>query len=544
MELITTNALPVARICNADLQSAVPHISNLQPLEIPASARRLPLKACFASILAIVSLAVLHCSAGEATGFSFQSLTERARALAAKDFHAETSPELPDFLKKIGYDQYQDIQFRAGQSPWYHQQLPFDIQFFHRGYLFVDPVKIHLIEATKVRDVSFSADQFNYGKNQFPKPIPPDLDFAGFRVLYSLTTGQKRAEIASFVGASYFRLVGNGERFGASSRGLAIDTAEPNGEEFPRFIEFWLGTPGETAADLKFYALLESASAAGAFQFVLKPGRGTTIDVEANLFPRKNGKKFGFAPLGSMFLVGENRTHFVPDFRPEIHDSDGLLLQSGGDWIWRPLVNPEKKHHISKFPVETLGGFGLLQRDHNFDDYEDLGARYDLRPSLWVKPKGQWPSGTVELVEIPSTTEYNDNIVAYWTPKERLSPGQPYHWTYTLSTAQPQDSGAPGLVVQSTRITPEHDKAPPRFVIDFVAQHNLQLPGRAQPEAKVQISRGELRNLVTQTNEVTGGWRVFFDLTGAGTESVDLRLVLQDGSQPISETWVYYFQNP
>jgi glucans biosynthesis protein len=186
----------------------------------------------------------------------------------------------------------------------------------------------------------------------------------------------------------------------------------------------------------------------------------------------------------------------------------------------------------------------LLQRDRNFNDYEDLAARYDLRPTLWVQPKGQWASGTVELVEIPATTEYNDNIVAYWIPKEQFAAGREYHWAYSLSTAGPTYVKDPPLMVQSTRITPEHDKVPPRLVIDFADPPNSAISNHSQIEAKVQASRGEIHNLVTQTNEVTGGWRAFFDLTGAGAEPVDVRLVLQDGNQTVSETWVYHFQNP
>ncbi len=228
------------------------------------------------------------------------------------------------------------------------EPLEFTLEFFHPGFLYQDPVLIHRVEEGQVRDFDFSPQQFDYGRVHFPEPLPRGIHFAGLRVLYPVNHAGKQDEVASFIGASCFRLLGARQRYGASFRGLAIDTAEPGGEEFPRFTEFWVEKPGAHSAFIRVFALLDSPRAAGAYQFVLKPGDTTTVEQEASVFIRKEIKKLGLAPLTSMFLVGENRTHFVPDFRPEMHDSDGLLLQMGpGQWLWRPLLNPQRSHRVS-----------------------------------------------------------------------------------------------------------------------------------------------------------------------------------------------------
>ena len=478
-------------------------------------------------------------------GFSFATVRDRARDLATKDYKAENTPELPDFLKKLDYDRYQDIRFHPERAPWHGQGLRFGVQFLHRGYLYQDPVRIHLVEGGQVKDFSFSSDLYDYGKNQFSTPVPAGLEFAGLRVTYPLAP-PKLDEVASFVGASYFRLVGTGQRYGAACRGLAINTAEPGGEEFPRFIEFWIVKPAPLAEALELFALLDSPSISGAFRFVLKPGPTMGADIEASLFPRKEIKKVGIAPLTSMFLIGENRTRFVPDFRPEVHDSDGLLLQDGvgGEWLWRPLDNPQKTHQVSSFPLEAPTRFGLMQRDRDYRDYVDLAVRYELHPSLWVDTAGKWGAGTVELVEIPTPSEWNDNIVAYWIPKQKLVPNQESHWAYSLSALSTEPAEDHLLHVEATRIDPPRDKKALRFIVDFSGTPVPALDAPGAVTATAQTSHGEVRNLVTEPNAVTGGWRAFFDLKDPGSDPVELRLALHSGTQAISETWVYRYQSP
>lgn len=475
---------------------------------------------------------------------SFATVRARARVLASRDYRAEAN-KLPDFLNKLSYDDYQVIRFRPEQGPWHEDRLDFSLQFFHPGYLYRDPVIVHLVEQGQIRDFDFSPQQFDYGKVRFPESVPQDLHFAGLRVLYPINDGRKQDEVATFVGASFFRALGARQRYGASMRGLAIDTAEPSGEEFPRFTEFWVEKPGVHCSFIQIFALLDSPSGAGAYRFIVKPGEATVVDTEASVFLRKEIKKLGLAPLTSMFLIGANRTSFVPDFRPEVHDSDGLLVELGdGRWLWRPLVNPQKRHRISRFAADNPMGFGLLQRARDFNSYQDLEARYDLRPSLWVQPTGNWGTGAVELVEIPTPNEFQDNIVAYWVPAQKMKAGQEVHWICTLSASLTGPDHSALLAVQATRISPEHDKNPPHFVIDFTGDTPAALATHAALKAKVETSRGEIQNLVVQENDVTGGWRVFFDLAGELGEENDLRALLLKGSQAISETWVYRYQKP
>ena len=482
-------------------------------------------------------------SAAGGTAFSFDTVRERARALAAKDYRAEPR-KLPDFLKNLNYDGYLHIRYRPETGPWMKDHLPFTLQFFHPGYLYQDPVRVQLIEQGRVHDFPFSPSQFDYQTNRFPAPVPEDLSFAGLRVLCPLNSPGKQDEVATFVGASYFRLLGAQQRYGISARALAIDTAEPSGEEFPRFTEFWVTRPTAAANTIELLALLDGPREAGAWRFVLKPGKATVAEVEASLFLRKDVRKVGLACMASMFLAGENRTRFVPDFRPEVHDSDGLLVHTGtGEWLWRPLVNPPRDAHVSHFEMDALQGFGLAQRDRDFHHYEDLGARYELRPTLWVQPQTTSGAGTVELVEIPSPNEWNDNIVAYWVPKQKPAAGQEFRWKYSLSALAGDPQRAPLLAVLSTLIEPPHDKKPPRFVIDFVGETVPPLPANGPLTAQVKASRGEIQNLVVQKNDVTGGWRVFFDLVAGSGEEVALRLFLQHAERVLSETWVYYW-NP
>jgi glucans biosynthesis protein len=296
---------------------------------------------------------------------------------------------------------------------------------------------------------------------------------------------------------------------------------------------------------MQFYALLDSPSVAGAFRFVLKPGEITFVDVEGSLFVRKEGKKLGLAALTSMCLFGKNKTRFIPDFRPEAHDSDGLLIQTAaGEWEWRPLVNPPKEHRITRFAADDVAGFGLMQRERDYRSYHDLVSRFELRPSLWVKPLNKWGPGTIELVEIPTPSEWNDNMVAYWVPKQKIAAGQELRWSYTISARLDEPERPPLLRVEGTRITPEHDKLPTRFVVDFTGTPVPELATNATLEAKVQTSKGEIRNLVAEPNEVTGGWRAFFDLVGVSSEPAELRMTLQASGRVLSETWVYHYQNP
>jgi glucans biosynthesis protein len=476
-------------------------------------------------------------------GFSYETVRERARALATTDYHPPDNRNLPDFLKNLTYDAYQQIRFREDHTLWASEPFRFAVQYFQRGYLYQDPVKIHIIDAGKVRDIASSPDYFDFGTNRFNSPVPANIDFAGFRLLYPLNMAQKRDEVASFLGASYFRVLGSRQRYGASLRGVAVNTAEPSGEEFPRFTEFWIEQPPQMAAGIRVLALMDSPSLTGAYSFAIEPGAATVVDVQASLFFRKGVQKLGVAAMSSLFLKGQNESRFVPDFRPQVHDSDGLCIcSSGSNWLWRPLVNPEKKHRVTNFPVSHLKGFGLLQRDREFRDYQDLEARFELRPSYWIEPQGDWGQGTIELVEIPTGNDWNDNVVAYWVPSAIPAAGQNLYWSYRISALSSDPDHSALMRVRSTFLAPEHDGTPAHFVIDFTGDKPAGADPMAGGMARVTAAHGGVQNLVVQSNDVLGGFRAFFDLTGTGDGDDQMRLGFNSGKAPWSETWVYDYQ--
>ena len=319
-------------------------------------------------------------------------------------------------MQGLTYDRYRDIRFKPNEAWWRGAKLPFELAFFHQGFYFDQPVRINEVVAGRVREIKFSPDLFDFGANKIDRQKMQGLGFAGFRVHYPVNTPKYKDEVLVFLGASYFRAMGKGQVYGLSARALAVDTALISGEEFPRFVEFWIEQPAANARELTIYGLLDSKRVTGAYRFLLKPGVETVVDVKAQIFLRENVSKLGLAPLTSMFTFGENQRPRTEDYRPEVHDSDGLLIQSGtGEWIWRPLTNP-KRLLVTSFALDNPLGFGLMQRDRDFSRYEDLEARYERRPSAWVEPKGKWGAGRVELVQIPSPDETNDNIVAYWVP--------------------------------------------------------------------------------------------------------------------------------
>lgn len=480
------------------------------------------------------------------TPFDFDVLQFRAKALAAQPY-AEPQSHMPDWLMKLDYDQHRDIRFDPARAKWRAEKLPYQLQFFHPGWLFKRPVQIHELVRSEEKLIEFSPKLFDYGRNKLSGRIPGNMGFAGFRIHSALNKPEYFDELAVFLGASYFRVLGQAMHYGLSARGLAINTAEAGGEEFPVFDEFWIERPAENAKSITVFALLNSPSLAGAYRFIITPGPSTVMEVKAALYCRKNPAVLGIAPLTSMFTHGENTGWSRDDFRPEVHDSDGLLLQTGaGEWLWRPLVNPAHVRVVS-FMDSNPRGFGLLQRDRDFNHYDDLEAYYHQRPSAWVEPVGEWGRGAVRLVELPSPDETNDNIVACWVPAQLPKEGEPINFEYRLHWMMEAGERPPGGYVQSTRqgsVLGQPNQR--RFVIEFTGPLLGQTPDNAKMEGVVSIGEGAklVSETVTQKNNFTGTWRVAFVVQPDGSgRPVEMRCFLRKTKHVLTETWSYLW-NP
>jgi periplasmic glucans biosynthesis protein len=480
----------------------------------------------------------------KALAFGFNDVVLRAKGLAAAPFQ-KPAVSLPKELQDLSYEQYWDIRLKPEKTLWRNTGQPFEIGFFHPGYHYDTPVKINEVTSKKTREIKFNPEAFDYGANKIDPKLARELGFAGFRVHYPVNTPKYKDEVLAFLGASYFRALGKDQLYGASARGLAIDTALNSGEEFPRFVEFWIERPSPTADELIIYGLLDSPRATGAYRFVLKAGVETALDVKARFYLRDNVGKFGVAPLTSMFSFGENQRPERDDYRPEVHDSDGLSVHlSNGEWIWRPLANP-KRLLVTSFAITDPQGFGLMQRDREFSHYEQLDSRYDVRPSIWVQPKSPWGAGRIELVQIPAPDETNDNVVAYWIPDTPPRPKEPYDVEYRLLWQRVTDARpAHAWVVQTRRghgyvRTADNSIA---FVVDFDGPALRKLAPEAGVEGVISMDpNGELLESKTRRNDVSGTWRMTLRVRRLDdTKPLELRAHLRGNNQStLSETWSY-----
>jgi glucans biosynthesis protein len=476
------------------------------------------------------------------------ALVQAAAARMAQEPYRAPKP-LSRAIRDLNYDQMRDIRFQPKNAIWRMERLPFQLQMFHPAKLQAQRVRLHLVEGEAVHDVPFHGDWFDYGKVELRETVFRELDYAGFRVHYPLNRPDYLDELVVFMGASYFRTLGKGQVYGLSARGIAINTGGSETEEFPQFTEFWIERPDRSATSLRLYALLEGPSVTGAYQFTIQPDKNTIVDVRATLYARRKLDKVGMAALTSMFWYGKTSPHRWGDFRPEVHDSDGLLIQNGaGEWIWRPLVN-DGHLRLSYFVDNNPRGFGLLQRERKFSAYEDLEARYQLRPSAWIEPMNNWGRGAVRLVEIPSHWEYDDNIVAFWEPETPLEPGKPLELSYRMWWMIDQPSALPGSHCVATRLmdVPKDENGRrvgieenlKRFVLDFEGGALPTDPG-ARITPVITSGNGTVKNIYTRRNEFNGTWRIGFEAElETRRRPVELRCFLKNEKRALSETWSY-----
>ena len=478
-------------------------------------------------------------SAAEAVPASnrFDGATVRnmARQLALQPYKAPDS-SLPAPFKDLDFSAYQGIRFDPSKSLWRGQGRKFSAQFFHRGYIYHDRVAIFEVADGKAEPVKYATDMFTFEK------VPQssgDLGFAGFRIDYPLTRADGSDEVCAFLGASYFRAVAKGQGYGLSARGLSIKTADAGGEEFPVFRSFWLERPAPGADIMVIHALLDSPSAAAAFRFTVRPGEETVFDTETATYPRVDIAQAGLAPLTSMFLFDANDHTRFDDWRAAVHDSNGLQMHTGhDDRIWRPLTNP-RDLQISAFEDTSPRGFGLGQRKRAFADYQDLESRYENRPTLWVEPIGDWGQGLVELVEIPSDREVNDNMVAFWRPHDPLRAKGEYLLNYRLHWCWAPPGEVKLAQTMQTRCGLAFDQKHRQFIIDFVGDSLKGLKPDAPPALDTGSDKGKIVSAVAQPNPDINGWRVSIQLDTQDNTLVELHARIMQGDQPLTETWIY-----
>lgn len=472
--------------------------------------------------------------------FSFERLIERARMEAEAPY--APPPDPPPAVAQLSYEDLVQIRFRPERAVWADGD-GYRLQFVHLGAYLRAPVRVFTVRDGLAEEVLYDPAMFDFGKVAL-EPQPPELGFGGLRVHYPLDGVDDAEPLLMFLGASYFRARARGARYGLAARGLALGTGLGRPEEFPRFSNFWLERPASAADPLMIHALLESPSVVGAYRFAVSVRDATLMDTEASLFFRRDVEQVGVAPLTSMYFFGANDRSGVDDWRPAVHDSAMLSAWRGsGELVARPLVNPSELR-LSVFTDEDPRGFGLLQRDRGFEAYRDLAARYELRPNLWVEPKGQWGAGSVRLIEIPTPDERNDNIVAFWTPEAPVAAGQELRMAYTLrwSLDEPISTGLAlvrGTFIGAGASGEGCDGGIRHIVIDFGAFNVEGVPADAWPELVVECSHSTCVAAALQRHELTGGWRAILDVRPEARDAVELRGLLTHAGRPVSETWLY-----
>lgn len=472
--------------------------------------------------------------------FSREWLEQHAQSLSQQPFElralAADSP-----LNQLNYDDYRRISFDQNAAIWARQDRNFTLDLFHPGFLYTTPVSINLVVEGVSRQVLYTTDIFNYDEDLENVSQFNAQGYSGFRVYHPINTPSRYEEFLVFQGASYFRATAKDQFYGLSARGLAINTAQPQGEEFPYFTDFWIERPDPDAEHIVIHALLNSPSVTGAYSFNVRPGDSTVIDVDATLFPRETLSHFGVAPLTSMFLFDATNRSRYDDYRNAVHDSDGLqILMENGEQIWRPLSNPQRLQ-MSSFLAPSLKGFGLMQRHQKFEDFNDSEARYDKRTSLWIEPLEDWGSGHVTLIEIPTPQEVHDNIVAYWQPETPLLAGEQYKFKYRMHWGPT----SPYQLEQGRVLDTSRGKALDGddlvFVVDFA--NATDLPNvRTDPEAvevRVETSAGTVTSASGALVESTGNYRAYLKLNPGRSDLAELRVSLHVDDKQWGETWIY-----
>ncbi len=466
--------------------------------------------------------------------FTYENLLADAKRRAAGAYSPQHDRQ-PSGLDKLSPEQYRSIRFNSDAGIWRAEGLPFRLELLRAGYNLQSAVSVSTVENGVARDVVPTPAMFQM-ESTLPQQLGKvALPLSGFRVRTRINSSKIWDEFLVFQGASYYRAVAKNLLYGLSARGLAINTAEPSGEEFPVFTHFWIEKPAARANAIVIYALLESESATGAYRFTVQPGAETLTDVDLTLFPRAEMRVTGIAPLTSMFLFDETNRGHLDDYRPEVHDSDGLqIAAASGEQIFRPLANPIKLQ-VSTFTTQQPLGFGLVQRSRQQSDFQDFDAQYERRPSAWIEPKSDWGAGSVELVEIPSGRESNDNIVVFWRPAQPLPTAHAAHFAYRITwSAEPALPKSLGKTV-ATRSGASLDGKRRVFLLDFVGAGE-KVDGL---RLDLSASAGRVSNATLMSNVALHGLRASFEIDPRDADLIEMRLRIMRGDRPVTETWLY-----
>ncbi|VFU08049.1 glucan biosynthesis protein [Methylocella tundrae] len=473
---------------------------------------------------------------GAPTPFDPAMVTDAARALAKQPYKA-LPQDLPDAFKTLTYDQYVSIHLRPSATIWANDNIGFALEPLHRGFAFSTPMQINLVADGQARRLAYDAALFDFGKVTPPANLG-DIGFSGFRVLAPLEHGGF-FELATFQGASFFRAVARGQEPGTMARALSIKTADPRGEEFPAIRSVWIERPTLAGNTLVIHAIIDSESVSGAYRFTVHPGEATIIDTECTLFARAALDHYGIATMSATHLSGSIDKTRLDDLRPEVGEIDGLQMLTGkGEWLWRPVSNPATLQ-ISTFIDENPRGFGFLQRDRDFDHYQDDDQHWENRPSLWIEPIGDWSFGGVQLIEIPSESDVNDNIIAYWRPKQPLNAGSDISFAYRQFWCKVPPERPPLATVSLSRSGRGSSAKRRRFLVEFSGEALSQIKSPEDIWPNLSASPGSIVSVRTFMSADKMTYRVLFELDPGGETFSELRLVLESHQKPISETWIY-----
>lgn len=477
---------------------------------------------------------ILQTLLGEGQKFDPGLVVEVARQLARRPSAAPAS-NLPDVFANLTSEQYAAIKALPSTLIWAGENRGVMVEPLHRGFVYSNPVTLFVVEDGVVRRIAYDRGRFDFGRLAVP-PNVGDLGFSGAK-LYASLGGGDLAEFAIIQGATFFRALARGQDFGVMARALTLKPAEARGEEFPIWRAFWLEKPGTGANSLVVHAILDSESVSGAVRMTFRPGEVTIVDVELTLFPRVTLDHVGIGGMGASFLFGANDRRNVDDVRPAVHETKGLQMANGqGEWLWRPLHNPETLQ-ISAFLDRSPKAFGLVQRDRDYATFQDDEQHWERRPTLWIEPLGDWGEGVVQLIEIPSDNEINDNILAYWRPRTPIAAGSEASLAYRQYWCWTPPEKPPLATVTSTRVGRSSGRKR-RFLVDFTGD---MLAGGEPQDLRPTLTTGPgaIQNVKLWSYPERKTIRVAFDLDPGNENACEMRLLLEVGGKPVSETWLY-----